>query len=48
MFHKYFLDAKLKYFEDGSYNYSKFPKDIRVNSTLERYKVGVFEMIPPG
>ena len=37
MFHNYFLDAKLKYFEDGSYNYSKFPKDIRSNSILERY-----------
>ena len=33
----YFLDTKLKYFEDGSYNYSKFPKDIRSNSVLERY-----------
>ena len=37
MIHNYFLDAKLKYFEDGSYNYSKFPKDIRSNSILERY-----------
>ena len=33
----YFLDTKLKYFEDGSYDYNKFPKDIRSNSVLERY-----------
>ena len=33
----YFLDNKLKYFEDGTYNYNKFPKDIRTNSVLERY-----------
>ena len=33
----YFLDAKLKYFIDGSYDYSKFPPDIRSNSVLERY-----------
>ena len=32
----YFLDTKLKYFEDGSYDYNKFPKDIRSNSVLER------------
>ena len=33
----YFLDAKLKYFIDVSYDYSKFPLDIRSNSVLERY-----------
>ena len=33
----YFLETKLKYFEDGSYDYNKFPKDIRSNSVLERY-----------
>ena len=33
----YFLDTKLKYFQDGSYDYNKFPKDIRSNSVLERY-----------
>ena len=33
----YFLDTKLKYFEEGSYDYNKFPKDIRSNSVLERY-----------
>ena len=33
----YFLDKKLKYFVDGSFNYDKFPKDIRSNSILERY-----------
>ena len=33
----YFLDTKLKYFEESSFNYSKFPKDIRSNSVLERY-----------
>ena len=32
-----FLDNKLKYFEDGTYNYNKFPKDISSNSVLERY-----------
>ena len=37
LFHNYFLDTKLKYFEYGSYNYSKFFKDIRSNSILERY-----------
>ena len=35
--HQYFMDSKLKYFEDGSYNYNSFPKDIRSNSILERY-----------
>ena len=33
----YFLDSKLKYFIDDSYDYSKFPPDIRSNSILERY-----------
>ena len=33
----YNLDTKLQYFEDGSYDYNKFPKDIRANSVLERY-----------
>ena len=33
----YFLEKKLKYFIDGSFNYNKFPKDIRSNSILERY-----------
>ena len=33
----YFLDKKLKYFVDGSFNYNKFPKDICSNSNLERY-----------
>ena len=33
----YFKDTKLKYFQDDSYNYNKFPKDIRANSILERY-----------
>ena len=33
----YFLDNKLKYFEDESYNCNKFPKEIRANSLLERY-----------
>ena len=32
-----FLDRKLQYFEDGSYDYNSFPKDIRSNSVLERY-----------
>ena len=31
------MGNKLKYFEDGSYDYSKFPNDIRSNSILERY-----------
>ena len=33
----YFYDNKIKYFEDNSYNYNIFPKDIRSNSILERY-----------
>ena len=33
----YFIETKLKYFKDGSFNYNKFPKDIRSNSILERY-----------
>ena len=37
MITQYFLDVKIKYFQDGSYNYNKFPKDIRSNSILERY-----------
>ena len=32
-----FLDNKSKHFEDESYNYNKYPKDIRANSVLERY-----------
>ena len=37
MIGNYFLDTKLKYFIDGSYDYNRFPKDIRSNSLLERY-----------
>ena len=37
LINQYFLDVKLKYFEDGSYNYNAFPMDIRSNSILERY-----------
>ena len=33
----YFMQTKLKYFKDGSFNYNKFPKDVRANSILERY-----------
>ena len=33
----YFKETKLKYFQDDSFNYNKFPKDIRSNSILERY-----------
>ena len=33
----YFLETKLKFFKDGSFNYNKFPKDIRSNPILERY-----------
>ena len=33
----YFMGNKLKYFEYGSYDYSKFPNDIQANSILERY-----------
>ena len=32
-----FLQNKIKYFKDDSYNYNKFPKNIRSNSILERY-----------
>ena len=31
----YFLETKLKYFKDDSFNYNKFPKDISSNSILE-------------
>ena len=37
----YFSGNKLKYFEDGTYNYSNFPKDIRSNSILERYNKNI-------
>ena len=33
----YFIETKLNYFKDESFNYNKFPKDIRSNSILERY-----------
>ena len=33
----YFISNKLRYFQDGTYDYSKFPPDIRSNSILERY-----------
>ena len=33
----YFISNKLRYFQDGTYDYSKFPHDIRLNSILERY-----------
>ena len=35
---KLFLEAKLKCFIDSSYNYNKFPMDIKSDSILERYK----------
>jgi len=31
------FDNKIKFFENNSYNYDIFPKDIRSNSILERY-----------
>ena len=37
MITQYFLDVKIKYFQDGSCNYNKFQKVIRLNSILERY-----------
>ena len=37
MIENYFLDVKLKYFIDGSYNYNLFPPDIRSNRILEKY-----------
>ena len=37
MIENYFLEGKLKYFIDSSYNYNKFPMDIRSNSRFERY-----------
>ena len=37
MINGYFKETKLKYFQDDSYNYNQFPKDIRANSILERY-----------
>ena len=41
----YFLTTKMKYFIDGSYNYSAFPKDIRTNSILERYNKTIKERL---
>ena len=38
---QYFLDVRLNYFEDESYNYNAFPMDIRSNSILERYNKNV-------
>ena len=38
MINGYFYDNKIKFFENNSYNYNIFPKDIRSNSILERYK----------
>ena len=37
MINGYFKETKLKYFQDDSFNYDKFPKDIRSNSILEKY-----------
>ena len=37
MIENYFIDTKMKYFIDGSYNYNAFPPDIRSNSIIERY-----------
>ena len=37
MINCYFKETKIKYFQDDSFNYNKFPKDIRANSILERY-----------
>ena len=33
----YFLDKKIKYFVDGSFNYNKITKNMYSNSNLERY-----------
>ena len=33
----YFIEIKLQYFKDKSFNYNKFSKDIMSNSILERY-----------
>ena len=32
----YFIENKFKYFQNNSYNYGLFTKDIRSNSILER------------
>ena len=37
MAYGYFKENKLKYFKNDTFNYNKFPKDIRANSILERY-----------
>ena len=39
----YFTEIKLKYFMNESFNYNKFPKDIRSNSILERYNKTIKE-----
>ena len=35
--YNYFLENKIRYFKDNSYNYNLCPKDCRSNSILERY-----------
>ena len=42
---EYFVKNKIKYFIDDSLNYSKYPKDVRSNSILERYNRYVKEQI---
>ena len=35
--YNYFLENKIRYFKDNSYNYNLCPKDCRSNSILKRY-----------
>ena len=42
---EYFVKNKIKYFIDDSLNYSKYPKNVRSNSILERYNRHVKEQI---
>ena len=43
----YFIEEKLKYFKNESFNYYKFPKDIRSNSVLERYNKTIKSELGP-
>ena len=39
----YLIENKFKYFQNNSYNYGLFTKDIRQNSILERYNKSIKE-----
>ena len=39
----YFIDTKLQYFKDNSFNYNKFPKDI-ISTSGKNYQKKMCEM----